>query len=125
MVTEGKYSTFSETGEVVERVNFETFVKLYVNHRPVFAVGPAQIVQAFDAMKRHEEGSLMREVLLDLLTKQGEQMSREEIEECLSKLVGEGALEDLLPAEIPAYEFATQTLGLAELEEVESADPGG
>ena len=43
MTAEIKYSKFSETGEAVDRVGFEEFVKLYVNHRPVFAVGPQQI----------------------------------------------------------------------------------
>merc|ERR1712216_187851 len=50
MITEIKYSKFSETGEAVESVGFEDFVKLYVNPRPVFAVGPQEIVKAFSAM---------------------------------------------------------------------------
>ena len=33
-------------GEYVDRIGFDDLVKLYVNHRPVFAVGPEQIKQA-------------------------------------------------------------------------------
>ena len=32
-------------GEYVDRIGFDDLVKLYVNHRPVFAVGPEQIKQ--------------------------------------------------------------------------------
>merc|ERR1712196_661791 len=79
MITEIKYSKFAETGEVVERVHFEDFVRLYVNHRPVFAVGPKQVAQALEAM-----------------TKQGEKMSIEELEDCLLKLVNEGSVQKVL-----------------------------
>ena len=30
----------------MDRIGFDDLVKLYVNHRPVFAVGPEQIKQA-------------------------------------------------------------------------------
>ena len=53
-------------GEYVDRIGFDDLVKLYVNHRPVFAVGPEQIKQAFDALKRHEPGPLSREAFLKL-----------------------------------------------------------
>ena len=36
---------FSCRGEYVDRIGFDDLVKLYVNHRPVFAVGPEQIKQ--------------------------------------------------------------------------------
>jgi Ca2+-binding EF-hand superfamily protein len=118
MITEIKYSKFSETGEAVDRVGFEDFVKLYVNHRPVFAVGPQQIVTAFDAMKRQEEGFLNRDTLIDLLTKNGEKMSVEEIEDCLLKLVGTKNIAEVLPEEIDPMDFAQSVLGLADLEEI-------
>jgi hypothetical protein len=121
MITEIKYSKFSETGEVVERVGFEDFVKLYVNHRPVFAVGPRQVQLAVDAMKR-EEGPLSKQMLLSLLTKQGEKMTIEELEGCLQQLVGEGSLNAVLGDEIDGLDFAHNILGLADLEEVDSQE---
>merc|ERR1719263_2113298 len=121
MITEIKYSKFSETGEVVERVHFEDFVKLYVNHRPVFAVGPKQVAAALEAMKK-EEGPLLKQQLLSLLTKEGEKMTQEELEDCLLKLVGEPNVHKVLGDEIDGLDFAHNILGLADLEEVESQE---
>merc|ERR1711977_517647 len=125
MTNEVKYSKFSETGEAVDRVGFEEFVKLYVNHRPVFAVGPQQIGTAFDAMKRSDEGFLARDTFIDLLTKNGENMTLEEIEDCFLKLVGNKSIEEVLPDEIDPYEFATNILGLSDLEEITGEQDSG
>jgi len=125
MTAEIKYSKFSETGEAVDRVGFEEFVKLYVNHRPVFAVGPQQIGTAFDAMKRSDEGFLARDTFIDLLTKNGENMTLEEIEDCFLKLVGNKSIEEVLPDEIDPYEFATNILGLSDLEEITGEQDSG
>jgi Ca2+-binding EF-hand superfamily protein len=122
MSTEIKYSKFSETGEAVDRVNFEDFVKLYVNHRPVFAVGPQQIASAFDAMKRVDEGFLTREAFVSLLTKVGETMTVEEIEDCFQKLVGQKAIAEVLPEEIDPHDFAANILGLADLQELNTSE---
>jgi len=119
MITEIKYSKFSETGEAVDRVGFEDFVKLYVNHRPVFAVGPEQILTAFDAMKRQDEAGVQRDALIELLTKNGEKMTVEEIEDCLQKLVGQRSIGEVLPEELDATEFAHNILGLTDLQTLE------
>lgn len=34
-IKEVKYRDFTRTGELVESIDLETFIKLYVNHRPV------------------------------------------------------------------------------------------
>merc|ERR1712054_609349 len=83
MTNEVKYSRFGESGEYVDRINFDDLVKLYVNHRPVFAVGPQQIQQAFESMKRHEPGPLPKDQFINLLKRTGEKMSEEELEQCL------------------------------------------
>merc|ERR1712217_735161 len=117
MTNEVKYSKYGESGEYVDRIGFDDLVKLYVNHRPVFAVGPEQIRQAFEAIKRHEPGPLQRETLLTLLTSHGEQMTFEELERCFESLVGDPALEKVLEDQVDAFDFAHNVLGLAELEE--------
>jgi Ca2+-binding EF-hand superfamily protein len=114
MTNEVRYSKFSETGEYVDRIGFEDLVRLYVNHRPVFAVGPEQIRQAFEALKRHEPGPIAREKLLELLSGRGEKMSLEELEMCLEALVGDPSAHNVLEDEVEALDFARNILGLAE-----------
>jgi hypothetical protein len=38
MINEVRYSKFPETGEYVERVDLDTLVRIFVNHRLVFEV---------------------------------------------------------------------------------------
>lgn len=38
MMNEVKYSEFLETGKFVTELNLSTFVKLFVNHRPVYGI---------------------------------------------------------------------------------------
>merc|ERR1712232_1124403 len=116
----GKYSKYGESGEYVDRIGFDDLVKLYVNHRPVFAVGPEQIRQAFDALKRYEPGPIPREQLLGLLSGHGEKMSSEELEKCLEALVGDPAIRSVLDDEVDALDFARNILGLADGEETEA-----
>jgi len=123
MTNEVKYCRFGETGEYVDRINFDDLVKLYVNHRPVFAVGPEQIRQAFQAMKRSEPGPLPRDVLLQLLTTHGEKMSFDELERHLEDLTGDPSIHRALDEEVDALDFAHGVLGLSE--EQESGEVGG
>merc|ERR1719456_16501 len=116
MTNEVKYSHFTESGETVGRIGFDDLVRLYVNHRPVFAVGPQQIQAAFEAMKRHESGPLPKEQFLQLLTKHGEKMSVEELEECFEALVGDGSIHNVPDEEIEALDFAHNILGLGDLD---------
>merc|ERR1712045_274877 len=89
----------------------------YVNHRPVFAVGPEQIRQAFEAMKRHEPGALPRDTLLTLLTLHGEKMTMTDLEGCLELLVGDSCVERALEDEVDAGDFANNVLGLTEVDD--------
>merc|ERR1712061_581363 len=117
MKDEVKYSKFGESGEYVDRIGFDDLVKLYVNHRPVFAVGPDQIRQAFEAMKRHEPGPMSRDSLMGLLTGHGEKMTFEELERCFEALVGEPSIHRVLEDDVDSLDFAHNVLGLADMEE--------
>lgn len=44
---EVRFSNFSEKGEARETVRIEDFIKLFVNHRPVYGIGKNDIDQAF------------------------------------------------------------------------------
>eukprot|EP00747_Dinoflagellata_sp_TGD_P162072 gnl/TRDRNA2_/TRDRNA2_179268_c0_seq1.p1 gnl/TRDRNA2_/TRDRNA2_179268_c0~~gnl/TRDRNA2_/TRDRNA2_179268_c0_seq1.p1 ORF type:complete len:1006 (+),score=189.41 gnl/TRDRNA2_/TRDRNA2_179268_c0_seq1:58-3075(+) len=127
MTNEVKYSKYGDTGECVDRIGFDDFVRLYVNHRPVFAVGPEQIKSAFDAMKRHEPGPLARDTLLNLLYNNGEKMTEEELERCFESLVGDPSVHRVLEDEIDALDFASSVLGLNDAEDESaqaSMEPG-
>jgi len=117
MNNEVKYSKFGDTGEYVNVIGFQDLVKLYVNHRPVFSVGPEQIRLAFEAMKRHEPGPLQRDNLLTLLQSNGEKMSIDELEQCFDALVGDRSVNRVLDEEVDAFVFAREVLGLNEDEE--------
>jgi len=121
MTNEVKYSKFGETCEYVDRIGFDDFVKLYVNHRPVFSVGPDQIRMAFDALKRHEPSPMSRETLLSLLTTRGETMSFEELEKCFEALVGDPSIYSVLGEDVYAMDFAHRILGLEDMPAVPDA----
>lgn len=125
MTNEVKYSKFGETGEYVDRIGFEDLVKLYVNHRPVFAVGPEQIKQAFEALKRHEQGPLARDSLLQLLTSHGEKMTYEELERCFKDLVDEPNVHRVLDENVDAIDFAHNVLALVETDETDQGGRSG
>ena len=44
---EVRYSHFSETGDTRDSIKIEDFIKLFVNHRPVYGIGKNDIEQAF------------------------------------------------------------------------------
>jgi Ca2+-binding EF-hand superfamily protein len=114
MTNEVKYSGYGETGKYVDRINFDELVKLFINHRPVFNVGPEQIRQAFQALKRHEPGPLPRDQLLNLLTTHGEKMGFDELERHLEQLTGDPSIHRALDEEVDALDFAQAVLGLSE-----------
>ncbi|EER15749.1 hypothetical protein Pmar_PMAR021667, partial [Perkinsus marinus ATCC 50983] len=55
MTAEVRYSRFFETGRYVEKITFEEFVRLYVNHRPTFSTEGRDVVDALLALIRKEE----------------------------------------------------------------------
>lgn len=47
MKDEVKFSVFSDEGDPTTSVDMETFIKLFVNHRPVYGIGKNNIEDAF------------------------------------------------------------------------------
>ena len=39
MRDEVRFSKFAESGEYIEAVDLDTFIRLFVNHRPVYGLG--------------------------------------------------------------------------------------
>jgi cilia- and flagella-associated protein 251 len=47
MKNEVKFSNFTEQGAHVNAVDLNTFIRLFVNHRPVYGIGKNNIQEAF------------------------------------------------------------------------------
>jgi Ca2+-binding EF-hand superfamily protein len=50
MKDEVKFSVYSEFGDPTTSVDMDTFIKLFVNHRPVYGIGKNNIEDAFKAL---------------------------------------------------------------------------
>jgi cilia- and flagella-associated protein 251 len=61
MKDEVRFSKFAETGEYIEAVDIDTFIRLFVNHRPVYGLGRHNIEEAFAALLGDDkkEGGVM------------------------------------------------------------------
>ena len=47
MKDEVRFSNYTETGQKVNAVDLDTFIRLFVNHRPVYGIGKNNIQEAF------------------------------------------------------------------------------
>ena len=56
MREEVRFSHYSETGEPREEIKIEDFIKLFVNHRPVYGIGKNDIEQAFKDLVGEDGG---------------------------------------------------------------------
>ena len=50
MKNEIKFSQYFEKGEYVTELELQMFLKLFVNHRPVYGIGKTQIENAFKVL---------------------------------------------------------------------------
>jgi cilia- and flagella-associated protein 251 len=119
MKDEVKFSVFSDEGDPTTSVNMETFIKLFVNHRPVYGIGKNNIEDAFKALA-NEQGSiqLTRDEMITLLMQEGEMFGNEELQQDFGYLVGKSLFKEALPKDfITAEEFASDLLGFEEFEE--------
>ena len=113
MKDEVKFSNFAETGQHVNSVDINTFIRLFVNHRPVYGIGKNNIEDAFQSLVQSvggeaRNGGLTRgkyrpqyliiiDDLIRLLREEGECMGQQELEECLGLLVGDSNFKTALP----------------------------
>ncbi|CEG43686.1 flagellar associated protein [Plasmopara halstedii] len=123
MVSEVRYSRFTETSRPVESIGLNDFIKLFVNHRPVVGVNRSQIERAFAILAMTEKGSsndmvkgpatLKWEQIEARLLYKGEVMSKEELQSCLAALLASENERDGLSMEsqYTALSFADKVLG--------------
>ncbi len=57
MKDEVKFSDFADTGTHQNEVDMNTFVRLFVNHRPVYGIGKNNIQEAFSALMTADNSS--------------------------------------------------------------------
>jgi len=63
MTNEIRFSNFAETGQYVNAVDLNSFIRLFVNHRPVYGIGKNNIEEAFKSLLgegRGEGGALTK-----------------------------------------------------------------
>lgn len=92
LIVEAKYKVFNRAP--VSEIEFEEFVKLYLNHRPAFGEHYKRLRLAFRNFANiSNEGYVMsREDLIDILTSQGKLIPTN-----LSKLLNRPTLETIMP----------------------------
>jgi len=113
------YSKYLETNKETEFIDFPTFLRLFLNHRPVVPPSLDDIEKAFTILGADNQGLLSLRELYNVLQSSGETMSMSDIERCIDVLVG-----DELPSFISASEFIEGVLGLMPgNEEEEVAQP--
>ncbi|NXM99671.1 CF251 protein, partial [Sylvia borin] len=133
MINEVKFSKYADTGEEVTKINLGDFIKLYTNHRPALGLSMKTIQRAFQVLgydNKKGDRVIDRGDFLSLLQHRGEQMTEDELAECLTTLLcrrprkegseldtcdptGAAALtEEEIPAEITPEIFVADILGL-------------
>ena len=131
MKDEVRFAHFAESGEYTNSVNLETFIRLFVNHRPVYGIGKNNIEGAFASLlsvidhDKKEGTALPRDDLISMLRNYGENMTNpKEIAECLQMLVGDTNFKTAMPNEVTSDHFAENILGFEEVEEMEEDEDG-
>ena len=127
-----RYASYLEDGATQDSITFEDFVKLYVNHRPVFGVGKENIQRAFDILAKYckraivggtadDQPRLPWNELLPMLQEGGEALSSEELNSCLQSLVGDD-IEAVVVGSTGPISFADKVLGFEDYEDEETKE---
>ena len=117
MEKEIKYSKMSETGQEVQVLMIDEFLKLFVNHRPVYGITRNMIEDSLKVLLKNKKTStLKREDFIDALTKEGEKINTQELKNYFKVLLGDDNL-DSLPQEIDINFLLDDLLGFEDLDQ--------
>jgi len=94
-----------------DSLNFDEFLTMYVNHRPIFGVSKEQIADAFSVLSMDGQGTLSRDSLLRALASHDESLAGDDLAQCLRMLVGVDDPAAAIPDQIDAKTFAEAILG--------------
>eukprot|EP00744_Colponema_vietnamica_P001428 GILI01002370.1.p1 GENE.GILI01002370.1~~GILI01002370.1.p1 ORF type:complete len:610 (+),score=165.26 GILI01002370.1:99-1832(+) len=120
------YTQYGKPGGNVDdiHINFEAFMRLYVNHRPVFGINKSNIEAAFRALGADPATGLIdRDLLFRMLQERGESLRAEEVDGCLKSLLGDDVSLEMLEDRISAKAFAENLLGFEDYDDANAA-PG-
>lgn len=99
---DGSSSSLSNA-QKVDSIDFPSFVKLFVNHRPIFSIDVNDVADALNALQKDNGTSgvggkrgISVETLKKLLTRHMEAFQEEELSQCLNALTGCDNLEQAL-----------------------------
>lgn len=129
MMNEVRFSSYTQRGEPNLHVDLHTFIKLFVNHRPVYGIGKNNIDEAFRAILQDSDGdvggeAIIREELVGLLSGEGdgEEITMRELQEIMGKLVSELRVDVALGDQVSSERFAEDILGFEEVDENEGEE---
>lgn len=126
MMNEVRFSSYTESGQPNLRVDFETFIRLFVNHRPVYGIGKNNIEDAFKNLMEAEGETgmdgLVKDQLIRELKENGEEMTIQELSEIMGNLVSELDLQAAFPELVTSDKFAEDILGFEEVDENEEEE---
>ncbi len=128
MICEVRFSSFTDMGEPNVWVDLNTFIKLFVNHRPVYGIGKNNIEDAFKAILADSDDvgaeGIPREELVSLFEQigDGEEIMPAELTDLLQKLVSEPDVKLALGDVVTAESFAEDLLGFEEVDENEGEE---
>ena len=137
MTSEVKYANYLVDGTVADSINFDDFVRLYINHRPVFGISKEQIQDAFATISNHcvqafgrrargsgeDAPKLLWNDLSELMKGGAEALTEDEFRSCLQSLLGEQEGAEV-SGHIGPLSFADNVLGFADYEGGEEVDGG-
>lgn len=122
----GYYPTMSQISELyqemetyledINRIPFDTFLRLFVNHRPVNSIGQNEITQAFEYLGKAlgvTDSEIPREALIVRLLTKGDKFKEKELATCFQALLGQGVSEKI-PATFNPENFSFNVLGFEE-----------
>lgn len=108
-------------------LDFTQFMRLYVNHRPVFGITRQAIEAAFATIGADPQTrQIARDAFFELLSTKGEPLHSAEITAALTSLLGDGVRVDMLEDRISARAFAENLLGFEDYDgDLKGAGGGG
>ena len=86
----------AETGTETLYLGIEDFLKLFVNHRPVYGITRNMIEESIKAITGDKK-TIKREEFIDCLTKEGEKINLVDLKGYVKVLLGDDNLEEALP----------------------------
>lgn len=127
MCYEVQYKDFDQTGQLAKDIGLHDFVRLYINHRPVYGISKEDIADAFQVLAKdagtsddkNDEAFLNWDDLKHRLQTEGEAIGDEEMSAILKALVGDADDISGKFADMTAADFADTLLGFEDYGEDE------